>query len=297
MGRATSLDELWAVMGGLFPHADEDNANFTPRPTDVIISPYAKCGTTWLQQLVHTLRTGGDTDFEEVYEVVPWIDVATQLGLDLDADQRAEPRAFKSHRAADDLPTGCRYLVSFRDPKDAVVSLYRFLEGWLFEPGTITLEEFVAARLDDGDDPGSYWHHTRSWLARRDDPDVFLLTFEEMKEDLPGVAHRVAEFLGVPTDPERLAIATELSGFAYMSSNPGPFSDPWMAAWSVEHLDLPPGGDSSKVREGEVGSNRRQLDPATAARIDELWVATIGAATGLQTYDALVEDLRPAPAA
>lgn len=291
MGRATSLDELGALMEGLFPHWEQDEAAFTPRPTDVIISPYAKCGTTWLQQIVHTLRTGGDTDFEEIYEVVPWINVATQLGLDLDAEQRAEPRAFKAHATWDEVPAGCRYIVSFRDPKDALVSMYRFFEGFLIEPGTIPLEDFVASRL--GDQPGSYWDHTTSWLAQRDNPDVLLLTFDDMKQDLPGVVRRVAEFLGVPTDPERLAVATELSGFAYMSANPGPFSDPWMVAWAVEHLDLPPDADASKVREGAVGSNRRQLDPATAARIDEVWAATIGAETGLLTYDALVEDLRP----
>ena len=26
---------------------------FKPQPTDVLISPYSKCGTTWVQQIVH----------------------------------------------------------------------------------------------------------------------------------------------------------------------------------------------------------------------------------------------------
>lgn len=293
MGRATTVDGLWERLDRLFPHADEDNEAFTPRPTDVIISPFGKCGTTWLQQMVHQLRTAGDTDFDEVYEVVPWIDVATQLGLDLEADQRSEPRAFKSHRSWDQVPQGCRYVVSFRDPKDASVSAYRFFEGWLLEPGSVPLDDFVTSWAGDLEAPGAYWHHTTSWLSQRDNPDVLLLTFDEMKQDLPGVVRRVAEFLEVPTDPERLAVATELSGFAYMSANAGPFSDPWLAAWSVEHLDLPPDTDSSKVREGEVGRNRQELAPATAAWIDELWAETVGAETGLATYDDLVEELRP----
>ena len=32
----------------------------------VIITPFAKCGTTWLQQMVHSLRTGGDLDFDDI---------------------------------------------------------------------------------------------------------------------------------------------------------------------------------------------------------------------------------------
>lgn len=295
MGRATDLDGLWSLMGRLFPHEVEDYDGFVPRPTDVIISPFAKCGTTWLQQMVHSIRTGGDDDFEDIYEVVPWISVATQLGLDLDADQRAEPRAFKSHRTWDDVPAGCRYIVSLRDPKDAVVSLFRFLEGWLFEPGAISLDDFVGARLEDTDGVGTYWHHTTSWLSQRDNPDVLLLTFDEMTQDLPGVVRRVARFIGAPTAPDRLAVAVRQSSFSYMSSHAGPFEEPLLTAWSIEHLDLPADSTTSKVRTGQVGANRRQLRPTTAARIDELWTRTVGPATGFTSYAALVEGLRPTP--
>ena len=96
MRRAVTYDEFVERLSLLFPSEEEAYRAFQPRPTDVIISPFAKCGTTWLQQIVHSLRTGGDMDFEDIYEVVPWIDVALDLGIDLDADQRANPRAFKS---------------------------------------------------------------------------------------------------------------------------------------------------------------------------------------------------------
>src|SRR6187549_3056244 len=47
---------------------------FKPRPDDVIITPYGKCGTTWLQQVFHGLRTRGDMDFDDISRVVPWIE-------------------------------------------------------------------------------------------------------------------------------------------------------------------------------------------------------------------------------
>ena len=50
--------------------------SYRPRPSDIVISPYGKCGTTWLQQTFHTLRTGGDMDFDDISRVVPWIETA-----------------------------------------------------------------------------------------------------------------------------------------------------------------------------------------------------------------------------
>ena len=113
---------------------------FKPRPDDVIITPYGKCGTTWLQQVFHGLRTRGDMDFDDISRVVPWIETAHDLGLDLDAPQRGKPRGFKSHLSYDLVPKGARYMLSIRDPKDAFVSSFRFMEGWFFEAGSVPIE-------------------------------------------------------------------------------------------------------------------------------------------------------------
>jgi hypothetical protein len=59
-GRATTWDGFEKRMAVLFQTEEESYRRFRPRPSDVIISPFAKCGTTWLQQIVHSLRTGGD---------------------------------------------------------------------------------------------------------------------------------------------------------------------------------------------------------------------------------------------
>lgn len=116
----------------------------------MIIASYAKCGTTWLQQMAHSLRTGGDLDFDDISRVVPWIETASDLGIELDAEQRGEPRIFKSHLAYDDVPSGARYIVSVRDPRDALVSAYRLLEGWFFEPGSIGMEALDRVHFVEG---------------------------------------------------------------------------------------------------------------------------------------------------
>ena len=37
-----------------------------PKPSDVIIVTPPKCGTTWVQHIVHSLRSNGNLDFDEV---------------------------------------------------------------------------------------------------------------------------------------------------------------------------------------------------------------------------------------
>ena len=293
--RPVTYDEFVERMALVFPPGNDINQTFRPRPTDVIISPFAKCGTTWLQQIVHGLRTGGDMDFEDIYDVVPWIDVARELGHDLDGDQRAEPRAFKSHCSWDEVPKGCRYIVSFRDPKDVALSMYRFMEGWWFEPGTIPIDEFVERRSFDRETGPDYWHHLGSWLSQRDNPDVLLITYEEMKDDLRGIIEAIADFIGIEADQARLDIATRQSSYEFMSRNKGPFAEPLIRARSEDVADLPPGSDAAKVRTGSVGDHRHDLPPAMLARFDEIWANTIEAEYGYSTYLDLATDLRSDP--
>ena len=54
--------------------------NGRPAAGDVLIVTSPKCGTTWVQQIVHQLRSRGSMDFEEISMVVPWIEMAHDLG-------------------------------------------------------------------------------------------------------------------------------------------------------------------------------------------------------------------------
>ena len=51
-----------------------------PRAGDVLVVTSPKCGTTWVQQIVHQLRSRGSMDFEEISIPVPWIEMAHDLG-------------------------------------------------------------------------------------------------------------------------------------------------------------------------------------------------------------------------
>ena len=66
--------------------------SFIPQPSDMIVTTALKCGTTWMQQIVHQLRSGGGMDYEDISDVVPYIDLSHTCEVDLEAEQRYQPR-------------------------------------------------------------------------------------------------------------------------------------------------------------------------------------------------------------
>jgi hypothetical protein len=264
--------------------------SFPLQPTDVVITPYGKSGTTWLQQMVHGLRTRGDMDFDDISRVVPWLETSYDLGIDLYAPQRGHPRAFKSHLNWYDVPKGGRYIVSIRDPKDVLVSGYRFMEGWFFEPGSIDIATWAEDSLANRGQ-GGYWCHLRSWWEQRHNPQVLLLCYEEMTKDLPGTVRTVAQFIGIPLDDELLALVVQQSSLDFMLAHKDRFDDRLMREHSERKAGLPPGSDSAKVRKGEVGSHWYELPQAISDEMDQIWRAEIEAQLGFPTYQALREAL------
>src|SRR5580658_1008542 len=228
--RARSIAEWNEIRGRMSAPEDVPEAikSYRARPTDIVITPFGKCGTTWLQQTFHTLRTGGDMDFDDISRVVPWIETALVVGLDLEAPQRAEPRGFKSHLSYDRMPKGARYVVSLRDPKDAAVSMFRFMEGWFLEPGSASVDEFALARLAEPDDSSTYWRHLISWWNERDNPDVLTFSYEQMTDQPEASIRRLAAFCGLPLDEALLALTLERSSLAYMLAHKDRFDDAMM---------------------------------------------------------------------
>jgi len=251
------------------------------RPNDIFISPYAKCGTTWMQQIVHGLRTGGSMDFDEITEVVPWLEMAHDMGTDPEAPQVGSPRAFKSHLGWESIPKGGRYIVVLRDPIDAMLSLHRYFEGWWFEAGTITPERFARYYLLRSG--GGWWGHAASWWRQRRRGDVLFFTYEQMTRDLPGVVDRVADFMGIDNSRTR-AIATEQARFAFMKRHARQFDDHLVRAARDPAMGLPPDSSATKIDKGHIGAEVSDRIRSAFAR---RWKDTMGREFGLPSYSAL----------
>jgi hypothetical protein len=291
--RASSMEELRSYQGRMMGAEDVMGAiaSYRPRPTDVIISPFGKCGTTWLQQAFHCLRTGGDMDFDDISRVVPWIETAGLLGIDLNAEQRGQPRGYKSHLTFAALPKGARYVVSVRDPGDSVVSMHKFMEGWFLEPGAVSTDLFASWWIER-DLASNYWAHFLNWWEQRDNPDVLLLSYEHMIDDPAFAIRRLAKFCDLPLSDELLELTLERSSLAFMLKHKDKFDDLLMREASERLCGLPTGSDSAKVRKGGVGGYRSILSEEIIDALDRRWRAVITAETGLADYAALDADLR-----
>jgi len=276
------------------PEGEAYARTFRPRPSDVIIATYPKSGTTWMQQIVHGLRTGGAMDFKEITATVPWIEMAHDLGHDLDAEQAASPRAFKSHDSWDEVPKGCRYITIMRDPRDVAVSFFHFFQGWYFEPGSISLDSFTREFFLPGSRSGRYWDHLASWWPRREAADTLFLCYEDMKADLPGTVRRVAGFLGLEDDAARITIATRQASMAFMTGHARQFDDHLIREARDAACGLPPGGVTTKVRSGKVGSHKQALTPALCEILDAVWRQVIEARLGYPSYEAIRAELAEA---
>ena len=251
---------------------------YRPAPTDVFVTPYAKCGTTWMQQIVHGLRSGGAMDFAEITEAVPWLELAHDMGVD-PAAQTLRPRAFKAHLAWDEIPKGGRYIVVFREPAEAMLSLHRFFEGWLFAPGAIPIAEFAEFYLAR---ESGWWSHAASWWRVRGREDVLLLAYEEMQADLPAAVDRVADFMG-GYDAKTRAIAAAQASLSFMKAHGRQFDDHLVRAARDAACGLPAGGWSTKV--GRSGP--REVPPEIRAAFEARWQETMAAEFGLASYGAL----------
>jgi hypothetical protein len=287
--RPTSVEEMRERMKN-FATAEgwQWGLDYQPDPTDIFIVTPPKCGTTWMQQIVHGLRTRGSMDFDEIGRVVPWINLAHDLGMDIYAPQVAHPRVFKTHSTLGEAPKGGKYVIVVRDPNDALLSEYHFSEGIFFERGSITLEAFARGSFIPRRE---IWKHVLSFWDRRRDEDVLPLCYENMKADLPRTIEKVADFVGIPLDDELRRIVLRQSDIKFMQEHRGQFEDHLIRTARSAAMRLPPGGKLNKVRNGQVGESKNYVSDEIRKELDEVWIEEIAARIGLNSYEDLRKEL------
>lgn len=246
-------------------------ANFQARATDVLITTPPKAGTTWMQQILHQLRTGGDDSFSSIDDVVPWLE-NMRAGKSWKAilqhyETLPDPRVFKTHCTAEQTPGigTVSIILSSRDPRDCCVSFYHHImnmtdearaQAKLTAPGTF--EQHVDQWLAFA----AWYRNVKSWWPYHDDPKVLWLRYQDMKKDLPSIIDQITAFLQWDITPEQKARVIEYSSFDWMKAHDEKFSSQ--------------GGDGRPVfkpgkfvRKGKVGSYRDLMTAEQEQRILE----------------------------
>ena len=271
---------------------------FVPRPTDVIVATPLKCGTTWMQQIMHQLRSGGDMTFQDIDDVVPFIEVAYDVGQDLDDEHKYQPRCFKTHAWYEVCPKGAKYILVYREPCAVFSSLFNFFEGVHFEPGEITLDEFVKAMLLNRNAimRKNYFEHLVGWWPKRSDANVLFVLYEHMLEDLESEVRAVASFMGIDNE-DSIINAVEMSRFEFMKQHQGKFATNRVSSYRNEAMGLPAEILLQRVVTGSATKGREAMKESTRQAVQDMWEQIVTKEIGFRDYnefrDALKKEKQP----
>lgn len=222
-------------------HMDSTRWNgFAFRDGDVVIGTWAKSGTTWTQQILAQLLLD-EPEGVSAHDICPWVEFRLAPLQEVLAMTQAQThrRLLKTHLPVDALTWSpqARYIYIGRDHRDVVFSLYNHHRSFRpeFYGHLNAIPGRVGAPLEPpGDDPRAYfhdwldrdgapfwpfWSHVQSWWNVRDQPNVLLVHFADLKTDPAGEIARIAAFLGAAPTSERMARVLERSSFDYMKAN------------------------------------------------------------------------------
>ena len=206
---------------------------FPFRHDDVVISPPAKCGTSWMQLLCALLVFNSSRFPRRLTEISPWLDNITyDFTETLAALQAQQHRRFiKTHTPLDGLTfvEGVTYLCLGRDPRDVGISFDHAVANisdqtraaltvkkgidrsamppppedlrerfWLWAEG-----EFVNGPTGIGS-LANLIQHLQTFWDKRDEPQVVLFHYHDLLTDLPGQLQRLAEVLGIDLPAGRI---------------------------------------------------------------------------------------------
>jgi hypothetical protein len=247
-------------------------------------------------------------EFDEISAVVPWIELAHDLGQDLQGEQlpfatTADfPRFFKTHCWYNHCPPFHKAIVVLRDPCDVLVSFYNFFDGWFFDSGSIDIESFAnefwlsrGVPDDSKTQNASYFVHLTSWYAQLhggESSNILLLFFEDLQEDLEHQIRRIARFVSNERynfdRDEVIHHAAAHATFTFMKENEEKFDEKMTKLGRNEICGLAKdaGMNKSKIGAGKSGTGR-SLPYSVRAKIQTKWNEVVYPVTGCKDYGEL----------
>jgi len=242
------------------------------RDGDIVVSVPPKSGTTWTMNIVHQLRSGGDPDFADIYREVPWLEFVPAPGsrpddlvAEFDDMPRDRRRAFKSHAAPPTLPfqgpgagPDVRYVIVARNPDEAVASFRPFIaahsDAW-FDLWQMPKDGIVGPDFDTYfAGMGSHmlvpmiFGFMAAWWQLRNEPNVMLIHYADLKREPEASVRRIADFLGFDVPDAQWPAILEYTSFPWMKAHESKFEMCTVAP--VPLLD--PG---AMIRKGKLGAS------------------------------------------
>ena len=230
-------------------------------PDDVFILSFPKSGNTWTRFLIANLMyPDTPADFSNINRLTPDPEASSKREL----ARMPRPRIIKSHQYFD--PRYKRVIYVVRDPRDVALSQFHFYrKRGLLEDG-YPPERFVPRFVAGETTPyGSWGENVAGWLATRQNrPGFLLLRYEDMLEDAARELNKVASFLEIPPDAERIANAVRRSTADEMRKLEKSQARLWSSTKGTRQ-DVP------FVRAAKSGGWRTGLPEAAVAQLEAAW--------------------------
>ncbi|CAL4067962.1 unnamed protein product, partial [Meganyctiphanes norvegica] len=220
---------------------------------DVVIMTFPKCGTTWMQEIIWTMRN--KLDFDTAKKVAlkfkaPFLDMDSlhppeephypeleadfkkrhpqgdpiNDGLYIDiVDNTKSPRTIKTHMPFDllnqSLPDTCKVVYVARNPRDACVSYYHHARLIKSSGFTGDFNKYLEFWTKDLVVQGPFWQHVHQGWKKRDHPNVLFIFYEDLKQDVMSQLRRINDFLGTNLTEEELLKVSDHTSFNSMKKN------------------------------------------------------------------------------
>jgi aryl sulfotransferase len=228
--------------------------DFQPRDGDVVVATFAKCGTTWTQRIVDLLIFQSP-DPRPVGAMAPWLDstVFAEPGEDVaKLAAQTHRRHMKSHLPFDALPVWdtVKYIHTGRDGRDACLSFHNHMLGTRADfgmrlgaqamamaaagrpprphsPTPQDPHDFVLNWLEELEhfepavalqDP-TFFEFEQTYWDQRHRPNLLLVHYNDMKEDLAGEMRRISDFLEIDTPDSLLPDLVKAASFDSMKAS------------------------------------------------------------------------------
>ncbi|XP_040290477.1 sulfotransferase 2B1-like [Bufo bufo] len=247
-------------------HAENE---FEVLDDDIFNVTYPKSGSNWMIQILNLIKHKGDLEKNNMIPIFmrsPWFE---SIGNREPIEKMESPRILSSHLqhhifAKSFFKSKAKIIYTMRNPKDIIVSFFHFTKILkIFQPAE-DFQKFIEDFIQGKFLFGSYFDHVKGWMQMKDDSRFFIITYEELMQDLRGSVVRICKFWGQELDDAQIDLVVKHSSFKSMKENK-------MSNWSEIPPDIMDLTKGQFMRKGISGDWKNHFTVAQSEYFDKVY--------------------------